>query len=335
MKAKATAIVRTCNLKTIFGNSNNIPLEWNGLVEQFYRKVKNPTQNVIDCRGQVLDINNMAEAAKIIAYNYGDRNNLKFWMSNGAFTNYAKELIKNKTYFVNGRQINEIVAVPKTIEIGDNGKGTIETDLHFQFRGQTNINDLWPRLNSNKSDFAATTAKCPATLSGGTATATVVADPHSKLDGGVYDYCFIPVNQYGAGKGFEVLNISVSTGHNVTFALSDNGSAPGYEATCFEVYRKNTAQTNLIDYRYMATFKASAPNKVDDGSAIPGTEIAILADWNPDQVFDFRQLLPMVRMDLARVKDSKQWLQKLYGTPFLKNANKVVLFTNVGSTPLS
>jgi uncharacterized FlgJ-related protein len=85
----------------------------------------------------------------------------------------------------------------------------------------------------------------------------------------------------------------------------------------------------------MATFKASAPNKVDDGSAIPGTEIAILADWNPDQVFDFRQLLPMVRMDLARVKDSKQWLQKLYGTPFLKNANKVVLFTNVGSTPLS
>ncbi len=334
MKAKATAIIRACNLKSIFGNSNNVSIEWNGYVEQFLRKVKNPTQNTFDLRGKVLSPDNLADAASVIADNWGDTDNLKCWISNGAFKNYAKELIKNKTFFVNGKQVNEIVAVPKTLEIGDNGAGTIETDKHFKFRGQTNINDLWPRLNSNYSAFAATSLKAPATLSVGTAVCTVTTDATSKLDEGTYDYCFIPVNAYGVGAGFEVASVVVAANKNVTFTLSDNGSASGYAASCFEVYRKLSSQTNLTDYRYMATY-ASGAAKVDNGADIPGTEIGIFIDWNPDQVIDFKQLLPMVRMDLATVSDSKRWLQKYYGTPLLYNANKMVLIKNIGSTPLT
>ncbi len=334
MKAKATAIIRACNLKSIFGNSNNISIEWNGYVEQFLRKVKNPAQNTFDLRGRVLSPENMADAAQVIADNWGDSNNLKFWISNGAFKNYAKELIKNKTYFVNGKSVNEIVAVPKTLDIGDNGAGHIETEKHLKFRGQTNINDLWPRLNSNSSALAATSTKAPATLSSGTAIATVTTDAASLLDANTYDYCFIPVNAYGAGAGFEVKGVVVAANKNVTFTLSDNGSTTGYEASCFEVYRKNASALSLTDYRFLATYAASAA-KVDNGADIPGTEIGLFIDWNPDQVIDFKQLLPMVRMDLATISDSKRWLQKYYGTPLLYNANKMVLFKNIGSTPLS
>ena len=251
-KLKALAIIRELNIKSIYANSANIPIEFNGFFTQFKNRVKRPSENIIDLRGKVLNASTLADIATIIQDNYGDPQNIQGWLSNDAFKNYSKEVIKDKTMTIMNREIKDIVSVPKDFEIGD-GKGQLETDIFLKHRGQTHLDDKHPKLNSNKTAFAATHEKAPATLSGGTASLSIEVLSGSKLDADTYDYCVIPVNKYGAGAGFELKTNTVAENKKVVFTLADNGSASGREATCFEIYRKKSSDTGLSDYRYLKT----------------------------------------------------------------------------------
>ncbi len=329
-KLKAMAILRKCNLKAFFGSADYNSVEWNGFLTQFLARVKRPSENIIDMRGKCLNPEILTNITKVIQDNWGDPNNVKGWMSNTSFNHYAKYLIKNKTFMIGANEIRSIVDVPKTFQVGD-GSGELETDIWLKWKGQTYLDELHPKLNSAKTAFASMNAKAPVTLNSGTATATVEALSGSNLTAGTYDYVIIPGNKYGVGAGFEIKSVVVASDKKVTFALSDNGSPTGQEATFFEIYRKLSSKTALTDYQYLKTVKASATTKVDDGEDIPGTEYAFFWDWNFDQVLNFRQLLPMVSMPLAVVDDSIRWLQKLYGTPILFNPNRMVVVKNVGT----
>lgn len=329
-KLKAIAMIRQADIKSFFGNSDNISVEWNGYIKQFMTRCKNLDQNVIDLRGKAITPEDFADIAGIIEGNYGDPSNLKGWMSVTQFNEYATKLIANKQYFVNNESgIRSISSVPKTINIG-NGAGVLETDLHLCHKGETYLDNPWPKLNTAKTVFAATSAKAPATLDGNTASASVDALVGSLLTAATYDYAVLAVNKYGASAAFEIKGKVCAADKKVTFTLADNGSVSGQEASCFEVYRKLASKTALSDYQYLKTFKAGS-TIVDDGSEIPGTTYSLFFDWNFDQVLDFKQLLPMVKMPLATIDDSVRWLQKLYGTPILYNANKMVLVKNCGS----
>jgi hypothetical protein len=328
-EAKAVAMIRTLDIKSFFGNADNISTEFNGFIPQFYKRVKNVSQNVIDLRGKKLTPEVLSQVGEIIENNYGDPHNIQGWLGVSAFRNYAEGLIKNKQFFVGNNEIRDITSVPKTFEVG-NGAGRLETDLHLKHKGETYLDAPHPKLNSNGSAFASTHAKAPATLSSGTASVSVDSDATTQLDAGTYDYCIVPINKYGAGAGFELKGNVVASSKKCTFTLADNGSVAGQEASAFEIYRKLASATALSDYRYLKTVTVSG-TKVDNGSEIPNTTIAPFFDWDFDQVLDFKQLLPMVAMDLAIIDDSKRWLQKLYGTPILYNANKMVLIKNIGT----
>ncbi|HEX2868725.1 MAG TPA: hypothetical protein VHO03_16915 [Ignavibacteriales bacterium] len=329
-KLKTIAMIREADIKSIFGNADNVSVEWNGYIAQFLKRVKRPSENIIDLRGKPITPETFAKAASIIEGNYGDPMNMKAWMAPTQFNDgYATGLIKNKYYVVGNNAIRTIADVPRTIEIG-NGGGKIETDLHLRHKGETYLDNPHPKLNSLKTAFAATHDKAPVTLNAATASATVGDLAGSLLDAATYDYVVLPRNKYGAGAGFEIKSVVVAANKKVTFTLGDNGSPAGREASCFEVYRKLSSSSALSDYRYLKTIKASETNMVDDGSDIPGTTYVMIFDWNFDQVLDFKQLLPMVRMDLAVIDDSVRWLQKLYGTPALFNSNKMILVKNAG-----
>lgn len=323
MKAKATAIIRKCNQKLFFGNSNNVSVEWNGFLEQFTRKVKEPTQNVIDLRGKVLTPEILSNACQVIAGNWGDPENIKAWISNEAFNGYAKEMIKNKYMVMNGGAVNDITVVPKTFKIAHGG-GNIETDIHLNRKGQAYTDAPHPKLTSSLDAFAYTNSLAPSVP---TASASVDADATSLLSAGTFDYAVVPVNKYGAGIAVAVTSVSVSTtGKKVTLTITDGVVV----AESYDIYRKNSSDSALTSYRYLTTFKKGA-TVVDNGADLPDTQYGFIFDWNFDQVLDFKQLLPMVRMDLATIDDSKRWLQKLYGTPLLYNANKMVLVKNIGT----
>jgi len=331
-KAKAVAILRKCDIKAFFGNAAHNPVEWNGYLAQFNARVKNPTQNVIDLRGKRLRPETLSEIGTIIMDNYGDSGNIKGWIAPEVYDNYTQELLAERRFMVGTSEARAIVANANKFELG-NATGGLERDIFLRSRGQTYYEREHPKLNQAGNAFAATHSKAPVTLNGGTATATP-GGTGGLIPASTYDYAIVPINKYGAGAAFQITGVIVGANQVVTLALADNGSPSGQEATAFEVYRKLASETNLSDYKFLKTF-ASAGTKIDNGDDIPGTRYGFFFDWNMDQVLDFKQLLPMVKMPLAIIDDSMRWLQKLYGTPILYNANRMVLVKNIGKTAWS
>jgi hypothetical protein len=332
-RAKALAIMKTADSKLIYGDAARNPYEWNGYYKQFKTKAKSVTQNTIDLRGKRVRPETLNESVQIIADNWGNPNNVKCWMSAKDFQYYTDELLAGRRFVVGSSEARDLIASAKRFELG-NGKGNIETDILLKYKGQNYIGAEYPKTNSLMTVFAATNSKAPATLSAGTATISVDADTATLLDAATYDYAFVPVNRYGSGAAFEVKTNVVAASKRCTFTLTDNGSPSGQEATSFDIYRKLSSATAITSYRYLTSFTA-AEAKIDNGEWIPGATNIFLWDWDFEQVLDFRQLLPMTKMELARIDDSKRWMQKLWAVPILAAPNKMVMIKNAGSTAWS
>lgn len=329
-RAKALAIMKTADSKMIYGNAARNPYEWNGYYTQFKSKAKNVSQNTIDLRGKRIRPETLNESVQIIADNWGNPNNAKCWMSAKDFQYYTDELLAGRRFVTGSSEARDLIASAKRFELG-NGKGNIETDILLKYKGQNYIGAEYPKTNTAGTVFAATNAKAPATLDALTAVISVDVDAATLLDAATYDYAFVPVNRYGSGKAFEVKGVVVAASRRCTFTLTDNGSPAGQEATSFDVYRKLASATAITSYRYLVSFTA-AEAKIDNGEWIPGTTNIFVWDWDFEQVLDFRQLLPMTKMGLAQIDDSKRWMQKLWAVPILAAPNKMVMIKNAGST---
>ena len=331
-RAKAAAIIRSCDVNMHFGDSTKVPTAWNGYLAQFNARAKYPTENTIDLRGKRLTPENINTAGSIIRENYGNGANLKLWIGNTAWENYTDELLMNKRFMVGTSEARSVIASADKFKVG-NAQGNIETDIFLRHKGETYLDRLYPKLNTANTAFASTHSDAPVTLAAGVCTATVEADAVGLLDAGTYDYAFLAINKFGASAAFEIKSVVCAANKKVTFVISDNGSPTGKEATSFEIYRKLSSDTALTSYRFLVSFASSASVKVDNGGHVPGTTYGFLYDWDFDQVVDFKQLLPMVKMPLATIDDSIRWLQKQYGVPLLYNPNKMVVFKNMGDTP--
>ena len=329
-RAKALAIMKTADSKLIYGDSARNTYEWNGYYKQFKTKAKNVSQNTIDLRGKRIRPETLNESVQIIADNWGNPNNVKCWMSAKDFQYYTDELLAGRRFVVGSSEARDLIASAKRFELG-NGKGNIETDILLKYKGQNYIGAEYPKTNSLGTVFAATNSKAPATLNSSTATISVDADTATLLDAATYDYAFVPVNGYGSGAAFEVKGVVVAVSKRCTFTLTDNGSPNGKEATSFDIYRKLSSATAITSYRYLTSFTV-AEAKIDNGEWIPGATNIFLWDWDFEQVLDFRQLLPMTKMGLAQIDDSKRWMQRLWAVPILAAPNKMVMIKNAGST---
>jgi hypothetical protein len=63
---------------------------------------------------------------------------------------------------------------------------------------------------------------------------------------------------------------------------------------------------------------------------LPFTNIAYMGELTPN-VVTFRQLAPMMRLDLAVLAPAYRWMILLYGTPLLFAAKKFLRLINIGS----
>jgi len=332
-RAKALAIMKTADSKMIYGDSGRNPYEWNGYYKQFKAKAKNLNQNTIDLRGKRIRPETLNESVKIIADNWGNPNNAKCWMSANDFQYYTDELLAGRRFVTGSSEARDLIAAARKFELG-NGKGNIETDILLKYKGQNYIGAEYPKTNTAGTVFAATNSKAPATLDSGSASISIDSDAATQLDAATYDYAFVPVNRFGSGKAFELKTNVVAASKRCTFTLTDNGSPAGQEATSFDVYRKLSSAAAITSYRYLVSFTA-AEVKIDNGEWIPGSTNIFVWDWDFEQVLDFRQLLPMTKMELARIDDSKRWMQKLWAVPILAAPNKMVMIKNAGSTAWS
>lgn len=328
-RIQTVGLLKTLDIICWRGDASKIPTEPNGIIKQAEERMKYPTQNIVDMRGKRLRPEELTTAGRIIADNYGNAENLSVWMDNSAWENYTIELLKERRFMVGSAEARSVIASADTFKLGG-GSGKINTDIFLRHRGESYLGALHPKLNSDGTALASMSTNAPAQLDGGVCSLLIGDDSNSKLPAGDYDYCVVPVNRYGAGKGFELKNNTVAANKKVTFTISDNGSPSGYEATKFDIYRKPSSDTSLKGYQFLMSV-AAAGTAVDDGTWVPGTTDVVVFDWDFEQVFSIDQLIPMVKLPLATIGDYKWWLQKIYFTPKVFNGSKIVIFRNVGS----
>jgi len=62
---------------------------------------------------------------------------------------------------------------------------------------------------------------------------------------------------------------------------------------------------------------------------MPGTRVAFLGEMN-SEILHFRQLSPLMKIDLAQIDTSYRWALVLYGVLVLTTPRKWVKFKNIG-----
>jgi hypothetical protein len=193
---------------------------------------------------------------------------------------------------------------------------------------------------ARKSTDISTSTKAPANP--GTAAAAVVPTVTGSLfaaaDAGDYIYGVAAVNRYGESQVVVDSAVTVAAAGAVDITITDNGGT--YPATGFVIYRSkldDTAGTpklyplfRVSTAQLAAGYDGGAAGKVRDKNRfLPDTQQCWLFS-NTEDVVEFKQLAPMMKMDLAVLATSFRFMCLLYGTPILYTPKKTVRFINVG-----
>ena len=163
-----------------------------------------------------------------------------------------------------------------------------------------------------------------------------------------YGYAITAANRFGesapvyAAADFEVTTGMVTAGNHVGFNIVNAATIGTFKPEYFRVYRTRAkaaaaASTTATDFSLIAQVpaatQAAGPGGVtafaDVNFLLPFTDIAYMGEMTPS-VMTFRQLLPMLRMDLAVLAPAYRWMILMYGTPLLFAPRKWLRMVNVG-----
>jgi len=305
-----------CNHGLYYGDADAVPVEWNGIPKQ----IQDGGGHVIDMEGAPLLKSTIEDAAERIVTNFGVpqtfiSNNKIFSDFSDAYNQFQRWQAPNSSPGMIGTPITGV----KTAS-GDVG---FESDV-FVKSGQ-----LPP---SSASSLKAPTAP---TLSIGSPTGTDAV--HFKTsDAGDYTYAVTAVNQYGESAATALTSpdtVAVTAGKHVPLTITDHGGT--YPATAYRLYRSEKNGTVL--YFTGKTIPRHKTNGVYDSPTSysdynedrPNTFLGLLMDMT-NQSLTFKQLSPMIKMNLAITAPTIRWMQLLYGTPIVYAPKKNVLIKNIG-----
>jgi len=179
-----------------------------------------------------------------------------------------------------------------------------------------------------------TPATATASATGGTGTSnwTLTNNAH-----GTYYYSVTMGNRYGESAPCDAGSAAVTsdTG-NPSVGSITNGTVSSYLPDYVNIYR-NQANAGSSAARYLIAQYASISQASggaqtlfsDLNSIAAGCHYVYLGELTP-QILIFKQLAPMMKMDLAVIEPSIRWLQLLYGVVQLYAPKKWVIIKNVG-----
>ena len=221
------------------------------------------------------------------------------------------------------------------------------------FSSQAGVIDFNPDvfLRQGKNPPAAqTSANSPATPTvAGAVNAAVTDAEWEKLLGAApaatgFGYAVTGCNRFGESAPAFSGNVAITAAQlalqnsiqvTVTNAAAIGPNPPEY----FIIYRTipgNGASVNVTEYseiaRFAATTQAAGAGNTpqqDRNVVLPFTETAYLGELTPS-VLTFRQLAPLMRMDLAILAPAYRWMILMYGTPILFAPAKWVRLINIG-----
>jgi len=314
--AAAITILEAMELATVFGNSDLMPTQYDGLYKQILDAYNaGYTDAIVDCRatgstsysqGDQISEEKLDIGAERILNNYGVATDMV--MPTKIKSDLNKILPVSRRVNLPAAQAagaqNMLLGQPAAGFYSDFayqwGNGG---DPHFKFR--SSIDTFFPSGESAgmlapSADFPSAT-DAPAEPTG--VTAAVASDAASKFgagDAGDYWYKVSAVDADGISVSTAVASaISVAAGQKVTLTATCNDST----ITGLSVYRSAMNAATNADCRWIADVAINNPvsttDVIDLNLILPGTSVAILiSNAEETDAMDYRQLMPFLRMEL-------------------------------------
>jgi hypothetical protein len=160
---------------------------------------------------------------------------------------------------------------------------------------------------------------------------------------GTYRYCAVAGNRYGesAPSTSHAGSAAVTADTDIfTVSVVNNAAADPYPPQYINVYRTMAGGLATDAHYLVKQFSAASQAAggahtawVDQNAICANVHKVYIGEMTP-QVIAFKQLAPMMKMDLAVIEPSIRWLQLLYGVMNMYATKKWVAIRNVGeSTP--
>lgn len=334
-------ILRKVDRSIIMSNSDIIPQEVNGLYKQHFDghettlDLYHDSEVVVDLRGKALTEAAIEDASLGIIENFGYGNLL--CAPPTVLSGFVKRFHESKLIQPNSPQITAGV-MGQRVKTFASQFGDIEL-MYDKF-----ITNTPPRtITATKLSPKAPDAITP----DGTTPVAVVSDALTRFADGAGDYFYAvaPINRYGEGALtlLSATAISVATTESVVLKFADGGG--NYPATGYVIYRSiKDAPNSPTTIKFYPVFQVSAAQLAtgydtvspaaniigDRNRHLSNTEQAFLVQGD-EEVISFKQLAPLMKMDLAQLSPATRFMILLYGTPQLYAPKKMTRFINIGT----
>lgn len=330
-------ILRQLNRSLYFGDEALVPQEFNGFLAQHQRNGGWADLNayfnsevVVDCRGSHLKEEHIEDSANGIIQNFGLGTQL--FAPPKVLSDFVKDFYGNK--FIN----------PNTNQTSAGIMGQRVQAFDSQF-GRIGMNwDIFFNKKPAKTTLSAATSNQAPTAPVADDVAPVATDASGSWaasDAGSYFYAATAINRYGE-SALTVVDAAAATivaGGAADLTFTDGGGTN--PATAFQIYRSNKGAASAAAATFYPIFTVSKAEFTAgyDGAAaglvrdrnrmMPNTNQAILFQMD-NEVIEFAQLAPLMKMDLALLSPAYRFMILLYGTPFLYATKKIVRIINIG-----
>lgn len=326
-------ILRKLDQALFFGNEKLVGLEFNGFLAQHEQSDSWANRNeyfnsdsVIDMRGKFLSEDAIESAANSIVENYGLATQL--YTAPSVLSGFVKQFYGNK--FI----------MPNTQALQNGIMGQRVQQFESQF-GSIGLNQdvFFKKKPAKTAQSEATSDKAPnaPTIEVKAVAAGAANSLFTTEEAGNVTYAVAAFNRYGESKLTiaDAATAIVATGA-ADITITDGGGT--HKASAYRIYRSETGQTGT----YYPIFEVSLDDVTRglDGAAagsvrdlnrfIPNCDQAMVLQFD-NEVVEFAQLAPLMKMDLAMLSPAYRFMILMYGTPFLYAPKKMVRIINIGS----
>lgn len=156
-----------------------------------------------------------------------------------------------------------------------------------------------------------------------------------KTGAGTYKFAVTACNRFGESVPTATVDVTLTAddlAKGVTITIT-NAAAMTVAPEYFNIYRseKNGTQLYKVASVPAASVVASgATTYTDKNETIANTYTAFMGEMSPE-VLAFKQLAPIMKMNLATLGPCIRWMILLYGTPVLYAPKKWMRFTNINA----
>lgn len=206
---------------------------------------------------------------------------------------------------------------------GQEGRGGF---VLTSFIAATGVFNIVPSrfLEPRRGVLAAATGSAPATPA--IAATGTEADANSKLLTQTYYYRASAIGQFGESLAVAESSQAVVAGNRVTLTLTGGAGTIAYA-----VFRSSTSGSG---WEFIGMVKDSTGNGGgatfrDAGVYLPGLGHGYLTELNAMNIV-WKQLAPLLKLDLAVISPAYRWMQLLYGTPIVFAPLHHEIMDNIG-----